>query len=130
MNFKVLVSGCLGLGVFLLLVFLVLIPTVAHEDLSYSGQQVFLSEEKYEDFKGDFKQALIDADGVIADYRVLASEPPIIVSFEVTGVSYDFTFPYGSAGNQVVDNHVAAAALGLLFGVLLIGSPVILTWRK
>lgn len=81
--------------IFVLLVVFVIIPEAFQSDTTYSGQEVFLTVETFEEFKQDLKMRVYEDNLGLDSFDVLASDPPIIVSFEVT-VPHDYDLPYGA----------------------------------
>ena len=67
----------------------------ADEKVTYSGTEVFQSEEQYQ----EFKLYLANHASLIKDIGVLSSEPPIIVQYEVGGTAND-GFAYGKITNR------------------------------
>lgn len=66
---------------------------------SYSGQEVFNTEEEY----SQFKQELVDLNAKfkVGHMFVLSSKPPIIVKFDDIRVSEDISFPYGEKDSSL-----------------------------
>ena len=78
-------------GIVLLVTGIVLLTngSVERSNPTYSGKEVFCSQEEYV----EFRERLGKEDIVIVDIKVLSSEVPIIVDFEVRTKS---PFSYGS----------------------------------
>ena len=98
-----------------------IVPYVAYMDVSYEGQEVFLIQENFETFKDDFKYMVYEDSLKLGDFDVLASEPPIIVNFEVT-VPYSYDFPYGNTQDRI-SNVILAATLSFLAVFCLVVIP-------
>ena len=79
---------------------------------SYSGTVVFTTEEDYVDFKLAFAGEDVD----LLDVAILASEPPMIVSFEAQVSHYNYEFPYGERSIQGYYNRGTGGIVG--FGIL------------
>ena len=109
------------------LVSLVIIPQALHSLDRYSGTSIFNTEQEYNEFKLDLKNRITEGPVVLDNYSVLASEPPIIVKFEVK-VPYDYDFPYGKIhpGNGRGSDVRFAILLSFLAGVFLVGLPIVL----
>ena len=121
---KVLIMVCL-IAVFLLGLNYYVIPDVYHKDTFYNGQEVFLSQESYEAFKGDVKLRVYEDNLKLQSFDVLASEPPIIVNFSVS-VPYDYEFPYGEEALKGWERGVITGIVVLFFGTVLIIIPIML----
>lgn len=118
---KGLIIGLCIVGYVCLVLFLI-IPHLANMDVTYEGQEVFLTQQEFEDFKGGFKM-LVYEDGLrLESFDVLASEPPIIVNFEVT-VPYDYYMPYGGSVDRA-NNIFGAFFLSIVLGMLLVFLPI------
>jgi len=81
---------------------------------TYSGKEVFQTEQEYT----SFKEALAyDEVKIIKSYS-LTSTPPIVVSFTITS-SRDHSFPYGhkSLSNTAISLFGIIAGIGLLLFV-------------
>ena len=69
----------------------------SHPDVSYEGREIFTSQEEYSEFKRHVMEAL-DQGTVMTEMKVLSSEPPIIVEFDLGIHGQDYEFPYGERG--------------------------------
>jgi len=109
------------------LVSLVIIPQALHSLDRYSGTSIFNTEQEYNEFKLDLKNRITEGPVVLDNYSVLASEPPIIVKFEVK-VPYDYDFPYGKihSDNSRGSDVISATWVSLLVGVFLVVIPIVL----
>ena len=107
------------------LVSLVIIPRALHNLDRYSGTSIFNTEQEYNEFKLDLKNRITEGPVVLDNYSVLASEPPIIVKFEVK-VPYDYDFPYGKIypDNSREADIISATWVSLLAGVVLVAVPI------
>lgn len=81
------------------LIGLLVAPMMLHRDFEYTGSLTFYSEEEYLAWKDAFKNEVATKEGSLINYSVLASEPPIMVSWEV-GIPYDQTFSFGGASES------------------------------
>jgi len=81
----------------------------AYLDPTYSGKEVFQTQQEY----SDFKQA-VGVEGIrLVDVEVLSSEPPIVVQYKVKTTGY---FPYGE--REVYHFYIAGVfAICCLVGV-------------
>lgn len=61
-----------------------------HDDVYFTGKEVFQTQEDYSAFKLEVAKQTCQ----IQKVAVLSSEPPIVVDFRVR-VPYDYEFPYG-----------------------------------
>ena len=79
-----------------------IVPSFLHTDSTYKGQETFLSQQSYDTFKADVKMRIYEDNLTLESFDVLASEPPIIVNFEVV-TPYDYNFPYGESHSHNAD---------------------------
>ena len=122
---KGLIPGVCITSWILIVVFLV-IPWIEERDSIYKGQEVFLTQQAYEDFKADVKDRVYEDNLGLKSFDVLASEPPIIVSFSVV-VPYDYEFPYGES--HFHDNDWLLIGMVSVFAlVLLVVAPISLAY--
>ena len=84
---KIIGGAFLGFGIFCALVLLGLIPILA---VSYSGKEVFRTDEEYVAFKEVVGQEGISLKSAV----VLSSDVPVVVDFKVK-VPKGMDFPYG-----------------------------------
>ena len=120
---KKLSIGILGTVAAICLAVFFIIPFVAQAGIVYGGQEVFPTQEDYEEFKQDFKYRIYEDDLKLDTFDVLASEPPIIVNFAVT-VPYNYDMPYGKTygvGPQIFAAVVCIIASVFFFIILPIG---------
>ena len=94
-----------------------MIPYIAHADVTYSGQEVYLTQEEFEQFKADLKTRIYSDNLKLEFFDVLASEPPIIVNFKVL-VPYTYDMPYGTTSDKR-DNIIVAVTMSVVLGILL-----------
>lgn len=99
-----------------------IVPGVKHTDSTYTGQIIFTTTEEFESFKSTFKQEVLDKDLKVNSFDVIASEPPIIVNFDVGGVAYDDSFPFGYTTSHSYDAIILT--LFIAFASLLIFLPL------
>ena len=116
---KVIMGLCIVAWV-CVIVFLI-VPGIQHTDSTYSGQDIFWSERKYETFKQNVKERIAADNLRVNDFSVIASEPPIIVNYSIT-VPYDYVFPYGKSTTHDFDG-VTVAVMGVVAAILFILLP-------
>lgn len=102
----------------------------------YSGCVVLPTEEDYV----DFKLAFVEGEVVLIKAEILASEPPIIVTFKAQVSSYACEFPYGEKSISGYFNKGAGGLAAFTFfcfcGLLVGFLPVLFIskwcskWRK
>ncbi len=79
----------------------------------YIGNLVFNTEQEYV----QFKQAIVDTKASMNKMEVLASTPPIIVSFDIIIKDNTLSFPYGETSRI---NSIGGGVFILLAGIGLI----------
>jgi len=105
-------------------IYFLVVPDVQHADSTYSGQEVFLTQQSYDTFKSDIKARVYEDNLTLGSFNVLASEPPIIVSFGIT-TPYNYEFPYGKSRTHDMDVFlITILSLGIF--LISVGLPSVL----
>jgi hypothetical protein len=122
--------ACLIAGIFALVALSDLQTTPLYS--GFKGETVFWSEDTFQDFKEDFKQAVVTQDAKWEMY-IVSSEPPILVNFDINKLPLDYTFPYGAEYKiPKADEHqnlLIATILGTIFG-LSAGIVLLIFWHE
>lgn len=87
----------------------------------YKGDEVFLTEQEYT----DFKYAILDENVHKWEVDALTSSPPIIVKLKIT-IPHDYTFNYGEKVRTIskfIDR--PDLGIGLITGIVLIPAALI-----